>query len=100
MMESAFENNPEINFMDDRLVRIEKKLDVIIDRISAVDVTLASQHQILNEHQRRSIALEAIVDVLRRNQYRVEGVLKFFGILAVIATIVEGTTSLLNYIRK
>ncbi len=48
-----------------RLDRIENKLDRALDVLTEVRVTLATNTSILAEHQRRSLALENIVEVLR-----------------------------------
>lgn len=48
----------------ERLDRIESKLDGIVDKIGSIDVTLAAQKVILEEHQRRSLANEKIAEAL------------------------------------
>lgn len=49
-----------------QLDRIEGKLDQVSDRVGHIDVTLARQATILEEHQRRSLANEESVDLVRR----------------------------------
>lgn len=44
--------------------RIEQKIDLIVEKISSIDSTLASQHEILKDHTRRSLANEEAVKVL------------------------------------
>lgn len=44
--------------------RIENKIDLIVEKISAIDVTLASQNEVLKDHTRRSLANEEAVKVL------------------------------------
>ena len=46
---------------DDRLSRIEAKVDSVVDRLGSIDKTLAAQHVSLKQHMRRSDALEAQV---------------------------------------
>ena len=55
---------------DERLDRIEDKLDRALDVLTEVRVTLATNTVILAEHQRRSLALETIVDVLRSRPHK------------------------------
>ena len=45
----------------DRLGRIEDKLDKVLEKAGNTDVTLAKQAVVLEEHVRRTEALEAIV---------------------------------------
>jgi NurA-like 5'-3' nuclease len=47
---------------DERLLRIEDKIDRISDKISSIDVTLVSQHESLKEHMRRTELLEKAVE--------------------------------------
>jgi hypothetical protein len=49
-----------------QLDRIEAKLDQVGDRVSHIDTTLARQATILEEHQRRSLANEATVEMVRQ----------------------------------
>lgn len=47
------------------LERIERKLDRVDERIGAIDRGQAIHNTLLEEHQRRSLALEEQVDLLR-----------------------------------
>lgn len=69
--------------------RIENKLDSIIADMGEVKITIAKQHVVLVEHESRSTKLESIVLPLYKKAIMVEGVLKFVGLLGVIAGIVE-----------
>lgn len=51
-------------FEDDDMNRIDNKIDKLQDSISSIDVTLASQHEILKDHTRRSLANEEAVSIL------------------------------------
>jgi hypothetical protein len=77
----------EDRMSDDRLERIEIKLDHIADRLSSIDSTLVIQHSSLKEHTRRSLALEKQVEPLRNHVAMVSGAVKFLGIMALLATI-------------
>lgn len=79
---------------DERLERVEDKTDKILDRISSIDVTLGEQHKQLehhiyrtglNEDRIRTIENKLVPLVEQKN--KIEGVLKFVGILASIAGI-------------
>jgi hypothetical protein len=47
---------------DAKLDRIDAKLDRLQEITTEIKVTLASQHEILKDHTRRSLALEQIVE--------------------------------------
>lgn len=40
--------------------RIEHKMDLILDRLNAIEITLAKQHMSLEEHMKRSDFLEKL----------------------------------------
>lgn len=69
---------------DKRLERVELKIDLISDRLGNIDSTLSAQHVTLKEHSRRSTALEAIVDSLRRRVTMAEGALALLGVIATV----------------
>lgn len=85
---------------DDRIIRIENKIDKISDKIGSIDVTLAAQHESLKEHIRRTNLLEKDMTPIKTHVDMVHGVLKFFGFVSVMAVITEGLVALLTYIRK
>lgn len=74
---------------DSREFRVERKIDEIADNISEINVTLAKQSVILEEHQRRSLANEQAVDELKKQHDMIAGALKFISITAAIAAILE-----------
>lgn len=49
---------------DNKLDKIDAKIDKVQDSISSINTTLASQHEILKDHTRRSLANEEAVSVL------------------------------------
>lgn len=46
--------------------RLESKIDKIVDRVASIDATLAAQHVSLQEHMRRSDALEKQLDQTKK----------------------------------
>lgn len=65
-----------------RLVRIEEKIDRILEE-------QAKQHVTLIEHTRRSTLLEEDMKPVRRHVAQMQGAIKLLGIIGVIAGIVE-----------
>ncbi len=74
--------------MDD-IKRFEAKLDKIDDNIGRIDITLASQHEVLKEHIKRSNMLEAQMAPIQAHVSKVEGAIKLISILAMIAAIIS-----------
>lgn len=74
---------------DQRLERIENKLDKFGDHLAAIDVTLAAQHVSLETHIKRTELLEQEVKPIQKHVDMVNGALKLIGILAMIAAIIE-----------
>lgn len=68
---------------------MEAKLDKIVEKLSSIDATLASQHVTLQEHTRRSTMLEDDMKPIKKHVYMVEGVVKFIGLIGVLAAILE-----------
>ena len=84
--------------MDDH--RLEDKLDLISDRIQSIDVTLAKQHVILDEHIRRTGLLEKRVEPVEKNMVMFQGFLKFLGMPIGLLTTIAAITEILSYLRK
>lgn len=74
---------------DKRLNRIEEKLDTITDRLASIDVTLAKQSVILDEHVKRSNLLEAKLTPVERHVSMVSGAIKLIVLGSAIAGIIE-----------
>lgn len=74
---------------DQKLVRIEDKIDKINEKISSIDSTLASQHESLKHHIKRTDLLEKELKPVRKYVDMINGALKLVGILATIAAIIE-----------
>jgi hypothetical protein len=84
---------------DDRIVRIEAKLDKVVDHIGAIDSTLAAQHVSLSEHMRRTSLLEQEVAPISTHVAMVTGVIKAVALIAAVLGGVEGLISLINYLK-
>ncbi len=61
---------------DQRLSRIETKLDKASDHLSSIDVTLAAQHESLKQHIKRTDELQTIVLPIQKHVILVNGVFK------------------------
>lgn len=85
---------------DDRLIRIEEKIDKVIDRVSSCDVTLAAQHVTLKEHMRRTEALEQIVEPIREHVNTVAAFGKIVVWTVGAITLVSSIIEILWYFRK
>lgn len=76
--------------MDDRILkRLENKVDMTNEHLASIDITLAKQSIILEEHTKRSTALEAQVEPLKNHVERVNGALKFIKVLGILAALAE-----------
>ena len=64
---------------DDRIVRIEDKIDKVKDTLGEINVTLASQHVSLDEHIRRTAALEKEIKPIKKHV----DIVNFIGKLAL-----------------
>lgn len=67
--------------MENRLARIEDKIDQVI-------VEQAAQHVTLQEHTKRSTMLEEEMKPIRRHVAQVQGAIKLLSLLGVIAGII------------
>jgi hypothetical protein len=85
---------------DTRLDRIESKIDVVIDRVSAIDATLSSQHEVLVQHIARTKALEAIVEPLHKEALMVAGAWRMVGIFGGIVGFVSAVYEILSFYRR
>lgn len=69
--------------------RIENKVDSIANDIASINVTLAKQSIILDEHQRRSLANEAAVEILKSQHNMIVGAFKLISLFAALAAAIE-----------
>lgn len=77
---------------DDRLARIENKIDKQSDRLALIESTLAAQHVSLKDHIRRTELLEKTAAAHERDITMTQGALKLLSIIAVVL-------ELINYIK-
>ena len=68
---------------------IDKKLDDIAKDISGINVTLAKQSVLLDDHVKRSKQLEDRVEPLEKQHHEIVGSVKFLKIIGVVASILE-----------
>ncbi len=82
-----------------QLDRIEKKVDIVVDKVSSLDATTKVQQTILDEHVRRSTMLEDQIKPIQKHVDRIEGALKFIGALALLAGMAAAVTEVLTFLR-
>lgn len=66
---------------DDKLNRIENKLDILSDKIGSIDKTLAAQHESLKDHIRRTEILEVAIKPVVNHVAIIQFIGKVLGIL-------------------
>lgn len=74
---------------EQRLDRLEQKIDKLVEDVGEVKVTIAAQHVSLVEHMRRTSLLEKHLIPVIRHVAMVQGALKLISIMAAGAAIVE-----------
>ena len=74
---------------EQRLERVENKIDVVVAHISDIKATLAVNTESLAYHIKRTDLLEKKLEPVEVHVQRVSGVFKFIGLLASVAAIVE-----------
>jgi len=74
---------------DQRLSRIEAKIDDQHDHLSSIDVTLKGQAVQLEDHIARTNDLQVIVVALTRKVTLAEGAIKLLGGAAILAEIIR-----------
>lgn len=85
---------------NNKLNRIEDKIDKISDSIGSINITLAKQHQSLDEHMRRTELLEKIVEPIEKHVIMINGIIKLIVLLATAGAGSEGIIALLEYLKK
>lgn len=83
---------------DEKLQRIENKVDTVVEHIGNINITLAKQHVSLDEHIRRTALLEQQVKPIERHVNMVNGVLKFIGFISLLLGIATSALKLLGKI--
>lgn len=86
--------------MDDRLERIENKLDKVVDEIGEIKETTAKQQVSLDYHIKRTDLLEKKLEPVEEHVHLVSSMFKIMGGLAVIAGIVSVILEILSYANK
>lgn len=81
---------------EDRIIRIENKIDRIGDRLLNIDVTLTAQHESLKHHILRTNLLEDQLKPIKNNHEVFKGIIKIVVFLGILAGIIE---CLLLYLR-
>lgn len=84
---------------DDRLSRIEDKIDKLADHVGSIDTTLAAQHVVLQEHIRRTNLLEDEVRPLKERDTMLRGALRVAGAVALLAATSEGIVQTILFIK-
>lgn len=86
--------------MENRLNRIESKIDKIIDKQSAHQATLAAQHVTLTDHVRRTEILESLVTPMVKKWERLQGGAKLISLLIGAIGGYEGVAAILHWAAK
>lgn len=85
---------------DERLIRIEDKIDRLSESTASIDKTIAVQALQLKEHMRRTSLLEETIKPIVNHDAILMAALKLGSMLVGIAAITEAVVILLQYIRK
>ena len=83
----------------DRMIRVEDKIDRIVDKIGSIDVTLAAQHESLVHHIRRTDILESKIDPIVKRLDMAEGALKLLGAFLIVIGVIESIFHILGKIK-
>jgi archaellum component FlaC len=83
---------------DQRLTRIEAKIDDLSEHLGSIDSTLAGQHAVLREHIRRTAALEKKLEPVEKHVTIVHGIFKLIGVMGTVAAIVSTVLKLMKVI--
>lgn len=93
-------------WLKEALDKLDNKVDRIDQRLDNLDITSVKQSLILDEHQRRSLANEESVSLLRQEFKPVErhviifnGILKAVGVLATMSGVATGLLKLVEMIK-
>jgi hypothetical protein len=86
--------------MDKRLDRLEIKIDKIIEQQSDHTSILAVNTKSLQDHMKRSDALEAIVLPMKKKWDMAEGAMKLIGIAATAIGIIAGIVKIIDFFSK
>lgn len=85
---------------DDRIIRIENKIDTMADHVSSINITLAAQHESLKDHMRRTEILEETIKPITKHDHMVLGAVKLILLVTAILGGAEGIVAVMNYISR
>lgn len=86
--------------MQEKLIRIEEKIDRMAEKISSIDTTLASQHESLKDHIRRTELLEHVVTPVVNHVTMFTGAIRFMLFIGSMCAMVESVIIFAEWLRK
>ena len=86
--------------MDDRLERIENKLDKVVDQIGEINETTAKQQVSLEYHIKRTDLLEKKLEPVEAHVSLVSALFKIIAGIAVLAGIVQVILQVMDHANK
>lgn len=89
-----------MSHQDDRLFRVEDKLDSLKDTLNEINITLAAQHESLKEHMSRTRLLEDRVDPLEKNATMTHGAIKLVSGGVAVISAVHSVLAVLQALHK
>jgi len=85
---------------EQRLNRMEDKIDRIGGEVSEVNIHIAEIKKDLRYHIKRTDLLEAEVNPIKKHVIMVSGVMKFFGLVSFLLALIEGILTMLAHFNK
>jgi len=85
---------------EQRLNRMEDKIDRIGGEVSEVNIHIAEIKKDLRYHIKRTDLLEAEVKPIKKHVIMVSGVMKFFGLVSFLLALIEGILTMLEHFNK
>lgn len=80
--------NDDRKINEDRLMRIEDKVDQVSEKLGEINVTLSAQHVSLKEHIRRTNILEKKIEPIEKHVTMIQGIAKLIILASAVAAIV------------
>ena len=80
--------------------KISGKVDIILEKINEINVTLAQQHESLKYHIKRTDLIEEDIKPIKAHVAAVKMVMQLVGVAAALGATTEGVVSLLEYLKK
>lgn len=78
----------ESAYIHDMVVKLDNRVDDLYDLMQEQIRLNVANTEILKEHQRRSVANEESLELLKKHVYAVQGIGAFILLLSLVATIV------------